>query len=328
MAFTSSTHKSQKASMNIGTLLKLRPVSPESCDTLSKFRKPSEKFPNTVFGVEIELERTTNIRALGAFLPKEDGSLRNNGMEYVSLPWPYEWLVEELNKFYKENSISEVNVSERCSVHVHLNCQQLTIPQVHCLLKLYQVLEQVLFQWIGADRNTSIFCVPISETMIHNKVIKSDPAAFLGIIRRWQKYTAFNLIPLLSLGTVEFRHMSGQATPEKIIQWLAIIGSMYEFVLKNTNEMFDAFLMQLNSSSQYQVLIEKVFGEHSKLFNGYDFQHLMENGVLNMKFMMLSSKEEEKPTMAQVQAMFFNEAITGFRPVPVNFAEDPRPAEF
>lgn len=276
----------------IGTWLKLRSVS---ADTLGLSLPSIKNFPNVLYGVEIELENTRGIRTLGALIPKEDGSLRNNGMEYISYPWPYDWLVHELRLFYTNNKISDVNVSERCSVHVHLNCQPLTISQLQMLIRLYQVFERVLFEWIGGDRNKSIFCVPLSETIISQKSLKSDPASFLGTIKRWQKYTAFNLLPLTTQGTVEFRHMSGQGDPEKIIKWLAIIGCMYEYVLKNTNEEFDKFLIQLNSSSQYRALVDMVFGEYAKLFEGFNFQALMEDGVLNMKFMLLDTKTSLTP---------------------------------
>lgn len=293
MAITISSTPPKKAPkmLNVCNWLKLRPVGADS----GGFAVPPIKnFPNALYGVEIELENTRNIRNRGAWIPKEDGSLRNNGMEYISYPWPYDWLVQELRSFYTINTITNDNVSERCSVHVHLNCQQLTIPQLQMLIRLYQVFERLLFEWVGADRNKSIFCVPLSETIINHKSLSNNPAEFLTTIKRWQKYTAFNLLPLLTQGTVEFRHMSGQGEPEKIIKWLAIIGCLYEFALKNTNEDLDKFLLQLNSSSQYEALVTKVFGEYAKLFDGFNFQILMEDGVLNMKFMLMDLKKKEE----------------------------------
>lgn len=275
--------------MNIAQWLKLIPVT----SFTSKKREKSTSFAGALFGLEIELENTRNIQKLFEFQSKEDGSLRNNGREYVSQPWPFEWLVESLQSFYTVNKISNNNVSERCSVHVHLNCQELSLPQLQTFIKLYQVLERLLFTWIGDERSQSIFCVPLSETLINYKLLQQDQALFLQQIQRWQKYTAFNLLPLLTYGTVEFRHMAGQSSPEKIINWLTIIGSMYEFVVKRAAPDFDEFLLNLNSTSHYEQLLDQVFGQHSQLFADMPLQMLLEEGVLNMKFMLLNTTKKD-----------------------------------
>lgn len=322
---TTFTKKAPVKVNTIGQWLGLRTVSSTNPNNLGLTLPKIVSFPNTLFGVEIELEHTQSIRPK-YLMEKEDGSLRNHGMEYVSYPWPYDWLVPELTSFYKDNKISERNVSERCSVHVHLNCQELTIPQLLTLIKLYQVFERVLFHWIGDDRSRSIFCVPLSETMINQKIINPEPNALLRTIKSWQKYTAFNLLPLLTQGTVEFRHMSGQGTPKKIIEWLAIIGSMYEYVLKNTGDRLDEFLLQLNSSSQYTVMTETVFGKYTTLFDGFNFQLLMEDGVLNMKSMMLDTQNKPVSIGATNEAFDFADALARVRmhplpQVPVELAD-------
>lgn len=272
--------------MNVASLLNLPLVEWEA----------GKKFPNTCFGVEIELEDIRREPICYGFTTKEDGSLRNRGQEFVSPPWSFDTLSEQLPNLYTSNKYGVKNVSERCSVHVHLNCQRLSKEQLISLIKLYQVLERMLFAWIGDDRDKSIFCVPLHETLITYSLFESkELTAIVTKFKRWQKYTALNLLRLFDLGTVEFRHMAGQGSPERILQWLEIIGSIYEFIYTTNLRELDKLLLNLNTTSEYKRLIEHIFKEYSGYFNGHDYQLLLEEGVLMLKGMVLSQKEARKP---------------------------------
>lgn len=245
-----------------------------------------KEFPSSMFGVEIELEGVLNPENWDTpwFAGRTDGSLRNHGREFVSLPMPYEWLVDQLAVFYKQNKISEKNVSERCSVHVHLNCQDMTQEQLEALFMLYQALESLLFAWIGGGRDKGIFCVPLQETTLIEDVLIHTK--FDDLIRnwaRWHKYTALNLLPLRSFGTVEFRHMGGQASPDKIIRWLQIIGCMNEYCRANYKTIEET-LLSLNTTSQYDKLIVDVFGKYANEFLGFNLHMLLESGIIALKF--------------------------------------------
>lgn len=265
--------------------------------------KTIKEFVNTIFGVEIELENVSDPDnwIIPNLMWKEDGSLRNNGKEFVTDPLPFNQLKEILLRFYNKNGINQHNVSERCSVHVHVNCQEMNKGQLITFIKIYQVFEKLLFAWIGDHRDKGIFCVPLSETCISHRMFeKIKMVDLIYKFKRWQKYTAFNLLPLVNtFGTIEFRHMGGQSHPEKLIQWLRIIGNMYEFSLKNTGADFDNFMLSLNTTSHYNILLNNVFGQDVTLFKEFTpLQEYLEEGILNLKYMLLND-DAKKVTFAE-----------------------------
>ena len=157
--------------------------------------------PELIVGIECEIENWPDDIAKKhfGFNFEQDGSLRNNGYEAITNPTRIKHVAYLLSTLYKRFNITqENNYSLRCSTHVHVNCQDMTIEQVKLLCLLYQVLERPIFGFIGHDRQDNIFCVPWYQCNMSldfaEKFIR-DPN---GTARYWQKYTALNILPLLS----------------------------------------------------------------------------------------------------------------------------------
>lgn len=176
-------------------------------------------------GAELEIE---SIRSLGA-LPEgvdivDDHSLRNGGREFLTGPRTLEKAVEVFKGIHAGIVCRPDKFSDRTSTHVHVNVMFWEPSQVKSLLLLYSIFEPLAFNFVGDARKKNIHCVPLEYTTMHSLFSKSID----GIAARWHKYTAFNLKPIGSLGTVEFRHLEGTDDPVRFEVWLKFLRTLWE----------------------------------------------------------------------------------------------------
>jgi len=190
--------------------------------------KPSELDTTTVFvaGMECEIESVANPndQFLG-FVATDDGSLRNCGVEFISIPSTKPILLANFDKLHRElefNCRADA-FSPRTSTHVHINCRPLETHQVKTLVLLYALYEDFFFAMCAPGRRDNIHCVPLTETFLPEHY-KRD---LKYLVERWHKYTALNLLPLTSLGTVEFRHMQGTDDLALIQEWLTTLENLW-----------------------------------------------------------------------------------------------------
>ena len=251
--------------------------------------------PSRIYGLELEIENVPHWDELTIFgmTAVEDGSLRNNGREFITKPTTYSVLAHILETFFKKAKLTDFNYSERTSVHVHANCQDLTVEQLATVCLLYQVFEKLLFRYAGADRDKNIFCVPWSETnLTYQRLLDVSEKGDINQFKSWQKYTALNLLPLFSIGTVEFRHLPGTHDVEKILTWVNLIGCLFEYAtthtLKETQETFKS----LNSNSLYEQTLDSVFKEWSYALRTPTVITDLEEGVMNFKYAFVKAPRQ------------------------------------
>lgn len=215
---------------------------------------------NTYLGIEVEIENVLRYDHTSPYWSQiEDGSLRNNGSEFVSLPIKA-WRVEQALSILFADLNPSIEFTERTSVHIHMNIRTLTLKQLESLIITYIVFEKVLFDFVGENRYNNIFCVPIVETTfgshlktLINKKVLSFP---------WQKYTAMNAVPIWEKGTLEFRHLSGTRNIERIITWINLLLSLKVFALQKSPEYIWDRILSLNTNSEYRIFGEEVFKTH------------------------------------------------------------------
>jgi Putative amidoligase enzyme len=218
-----------------------------------------------IIGIEVEVE---GILDREPYLPLwnciEDGSLRNNGAEYVSVPTKSVDIESSL-RFLKGKLPPSREFSPRTSVHVHLNVQDMQIDQLKTMVLLYIVFEKALFTFVGEKRDRNIHCVPLRETRFLDRM-NSIFTKFGLRENTWLKYSALNLCPMgvPSRGTVEFRHMHGTDDVDKLMIWINLILSLRSYAMKNSYDDVYKEVFELNSNSLYRHFLEKVFGEYSR----------------------------------------------------------------
>lgn len=246
--------------------------------------------PSLLMGVELEIERVYDEKLPAGFRSVEDGSLRNSGREFITQPMTYSVLHKALTEFFKLNTFDETSYSERTSIHVHCNCQDLTLSQLASLLLLYQVFERMLFLFVGGNRDKNIFCVPLYECALSYRAVSRLEAEDTRIVGDWSKYSALNLLPIGTQGTVEFRHMPGTNNMEKITKWLQLLGCLFAAARKYSLDEIKKLFVDLNTTSQYRKVTDTIFGEYASVWENHPYEALLEDGVLNMKYSLIKQK--------------------------------------
>lgn len=180
-------------------------------------------------GIECEIESVDhmdNENVLNFFNATNDGSLRNSGIEYISVPLKRDKLVTEFknlhaNIYYYDKDVA---FSPRTSTHVHINVRRFEPQQVKQLLLFYALFEECFFNMVDPVRRNNIHCVALTETGLPNRY-RSD---VIQLAKNWHKYTAFNLLPLFKQGSIEFRHLQGTDDAELLNRWLSTIENLWQ----------------------------------------------------------------------------------------------------
>lgn len=187
--------------------------------------------PGERYGLEVEAEGYQGGLWSEQFLKywrsAPDGSLRNGGIEFISVPlirsavppaiaavWPY--LEEGL-----------VRPSVRTGIHIHVSCLGLSTDDVLRILTHYALLEPVLFNFVGEEREENIYCVPWYRAHDEPATIRGWLDGAFPIRRRPCKYSALFVGPLTSFGTIEFRHAPTWTDRSRMLLWWQMIQMIY-----------------------------------------------------------------------------------------------------
>ena len=201
--------------------------------------KKSEYYTdNRRVGIEIEQEYTqerTYSQAMGLrnstyWRTKPDGSLRYFGVEFCSnILYPGN-VDDALKEVY--DSLNRGTFSWRTGIHVHIDVSDLDEEQLRSVCELYSVLEPLIFQWEGNERETSRFCVPwytcpaAVRTMLGRIGGKSYEVQ--DAFDRFGKYSALNLTSIPRFGTIEFRHLQTTNDMDKLRKYVNLCLAIVE----------------------------------------------------------------------------------------------------
>jgi hypothetical protein len=292
--------------------------------------------PKGLVGVEVEVENVLRVNPnvdLLLWQRKEDGSLRNRGLEFVTPPLqaPYvypalELLLAGLN--------STVQFSKRTSIHVHVNVRNLTIPQIQNMLLTYHLVEPLLFKFVGGNRYNNIFCVPWT-TQDGFRLAFSQASAEAGLstlASNGEKYSALNLNTMRNFGTLEFRHMPGTIDFKKIYQWVNLLLCLKVYGLRRSLPDLVGEITSLNTNSHYHEFLKNVFGEFTPMLDISNLQSYMETQVLDVKDALMNRQFHNSIvrlplTAASSLYQFFNKAAAaGEEAIPAKKPSKRRPA--
>lgn len=209
-------------------------------------------------GIEIEIENyvTSKNAYHGVWSAKEDGSLRNNGREFITKPCQAEYIPYLLHNLFNEHLAESASCTPRTSVHVHLNMLDVPVEKINLFVLFYSLYEKVLFSWIGKNRYKNIYCVPITSSYLIKSLHGYN-------VPDWSKYTALNLAPLSRQGTVEFRAMHGTKDIEKLSKWVSMIVSMKAFIMSKSTSELEKIYKECNPETDYLSLGKEFLGEQS-----------------------------------------------------------------
>lgn len=261
-------------------------VNKSACTAFEKSYVPDYKpfkwsHEDGLVGIEIEVE---NIRTPAVLSPhwtaKDDGSLRNHGMEYVSVPLQVKQIQPALSALYASLKLqNQPDFSNRTSTHIHLNCRDLTQDQVWVMVMLYAIFEKHFYGFAGAKRLNSIFCVPLYRCNILNNI--ND--VVYAFSPNWHKYSGLNILPLIDnnsvrgYGTIEFRHLYGTADQTLILEWIDQILCLRKACLEIKKEDLIEQIKTMNTTSDYLALFYRVFTSPARVKDKQVFEECISN---------------------------------------------------
>src|SRR3990167_932191 len=275
---------------DLGAAPKIDPKFIESFIASNKIQYTNPEFlfldPKTHVGIEVEVENVSYINPnipLCFWKITEDGSLRNHGKEFKSAAISLRHAQLALELLFQGLN-PDIDFSKRTSIHVHVDVRGLTINQLLTLLFVYTVVENLLFKFTQSDRRNSIFCTPITETTLLTDLNIRDPVSLENHFKHiWKKYSALNILPITTFGTVEFRQMPGTRDITKLCIWLDLLSRIRLFAYQHTLVDVLNTIYNLNTNSQYRKFIESIFGNLTSYLDLTSLMADMEKAVFICK---------------------------------------------
>lgn len=236
---------------------------------------------NTYIGIECEVENAEiRTKTEPYWNVTQDGSLRNQGLEFTTLPIKAYRVEQALYTLFNYILTPRYVHSERCSTHIHINVRTLTLQQLETLVLTYMIFEKALFNWVKNGREKNIFCVPLYDITLTQKLSNNIQEIYN---LQWSKYTALNLKPILTMGTIEFRHLHGTSDIKTIITWINLLLSLKKFVLRNKLEYIKERIYNLNTKSDYFVFCREVFDDLADMLYYPELSKDMSYCITNIK---------------------------------------------
>lgn len=273
-------------------------------------------------GIEIETEaaRAYDVPRIQGWVSKSDGSLRDFGIEYISngpvtignLRSHLETWQTGLGSLHKSLKTDSVSTS----VHVHVNIQELTPLQVLNFYLVGVLFEDVMSVYAGEDRRGNLFCLRTSDAESHfNQVRRSVSRASseADLVRSFnpqgeQKiYANVHTIPIMTLGTIEFRIMRGVTDIDPMEIWARTIYNLREFSKRFATPV--DLLAYLKATGPRQVMAE-AFGRDFDHFNFPDaemmlvksYYYIMDMATSRKKWDNISESKPKAPKIAPTAA--------------------------
>lgn len=195
-------------------------------------------------GIECEIEAVKGpVKPTPNFDHKEDGSLRNSGVEFISCPLQIDDLMNSFKALHQNLKLGDDPFSYRTSTHVHVNIASLTMEQARTMVLLYALFEECFFMMVKSNRRDNIHCVPLTETALPSKY----KLTFDQYVKHWSKYTALNLKRAIDLGTMEFRHLHGTNDVQEFEQWLCTLRNLWTLAQEveiNENTLAEEYVLK------------------------------------------------------------------------------------
>jgi len=245
-------------------------------------------------GMEIETEskKAYEVPDLKYWSFHADGSLRNNGIEYIhKAPVTRGRQLKETLQEWDENINKKVKLdpnSYSTSVHVHINFLNNTWLQLANFITTYYSVENFLIRLSGPDRVSNLFCLPICDCegelpaitslisnigMLQHRKLDMSPEHF--------KYSAMNICNLTKLGTMESRSLRGTLDITEQENWVETLLRIKDFAM--TLGLTPPAIVEM-ADKQGLRFLDTVFGDKAKQFES----------LKNVKGQILTKEDREK----------------------------------
>jgi hypothetical protein len=185
----------------------------------------------------------------------KDGSLRNNGLEFVSKPvcgHGIDYALCELERILVGHS--QRTSSVRTSIHVHVDVSNWDTHTLFLSCALYALFENPFFAFNDPIRKINPYCFPI--TNLWPQVLNTNEG---------MKYCAYNIAPVSRQLTVEFRQAEYSEDFKKNRRWIQLVCKFMKFVDENRN--LRSIIEDTIIYDNYEKLFRRVLGKTADVFN-------------------------------------------------------------
>jgi hypothetical protein len=254
-------------------------------------------------GVELELENIEYMQhfpgmgypnIFGLWKAVHDGSLRE-GTEYtfngplvgINIADALD-VMQEFLGVYRRYELP-AKITDRCSVHVHLDVSDLDKDQLNNLIQVYYLVERILFQYINPLRIKNNYCRALTDSSfkytLKNLLKNQSSYDLIHIIKNeCDKYSALNVLPVSHFGSVEFRHHHGTLEMNRILEWINIIMSIKVTSLNYPIEELLGIYKEKGSLDLLQTIFQGSLLSDLEIINSlFDYDRLVFMGVSDLK---------------------------------------------
>ncbi len=239
-------------------------------------------------GIEIEVEGSNLPMISTHWDVTRDGSLRGDTLdtacEYVlQRPLSLSKAREALDylAYSYEQVGAQVANSPRCGVHVHVNCQELSILELYNFITLYLIFEDVLVKWCGKYREGNLFCLRAkdAEYLLFVLAQALQTKEFRALFRSDElRYASMNVKSLTNYGSLEFRAMEGTDDMDRIYDWAALLVGMREKAKTFTNPI--ELILSSSGDGTAAFVDQCIPAEYTDLIKGIDgWEEMIVDGV-------------------------------------------------
>jgi hypothetical protein len=227
-------------------------------------------------GIEVEVEGYGGLTKPPLYWHTiDDGSLKDNGAELISIPLRgrnIDYALHEFSSFGKAGW----KFSHRTSVHVHCNVSTYTKYQLRALMAIYACMEELYFAFVEDFRRGNSFCYRLVGAPVEMVFYMTDKEG-----SECTKYCAFNIQPVRRQLTVEFRHLEGTSDLTKLRRWIQLCAKLVGFVAalepKECTEIVSTALMKRGMVA----LIKDILGDTGDaIFTDRQIAESVNNGEL------------------------------------------------
>jgi hypothetical protein len=188
----------------------------------------------------------------------DDGSLDDNGKEFITPKLSGVIGEKTLRKLCKELNANNFYVNRTCGLHIHLDCSdyktdngELNIDKVKKLFLFYLAFEPVIYSYLPLSRRKNTYCLPLNSFFHEKEINEAQELNRLEQIwyreqdfdrikdRKSEKYDStryagINFHSLFSNGHLEIRYHTGTIDYRKIKNWIDLHVAILDYI-RNDN---------------------------------------------------------------------------------------------
>jgi hypothetical protein len=170
-----------------------------------------------------------------------DGSLNSNGVEFVSLAFQGDELINHISQFTNILRDRNYYVDSRCGLHIHIGLRN-SLDMIKKIFTFYNIYEKYFFDMTPHSRRNNHYCQKISARYYNindseldkvNSVMKFKKLLYQTNVDKHiksitknkycdKRYCWINFHSLFYRGTLEIRNHAGTINANKINNWFLI----------------------------------------------------------------------------------------------------------